>query len=87
MGAAITIIRLFFLIMSGIFGLYGFVLALAILIIHLYNLTSFGVPQLKSYEKFEFQDIKDILIRGPWYKMIKRPDIAKDKIRMKTNNE
>ena len=87
MGAAVTLIRLFFIIISGLFGLFGFFIGFAILITHLYNLTSMGVPQLKTYEKVEYQSIKDIVIRGPWNKMIKRPSIAQDSIRMKTTDE
>lgn len=87
MGAAITIVRMFFLIAAGILGLYGFILALAILVIHLYNLTSLGVWQLKTYESVNYQNIKDIFIRGPWFKMIKRPKIAQDSVRMKKNDE
>lgn len=87
MGAAVVMVRMFFLILAGILGLYGFILAFTILIIHLYNLTSLGVPQLKSYENVEYENIKDVFIRGPWSKMKKRPSIARDSIRMKTNNE
>lgn len=87
MGAAVVVIRLVFLILASIFGLYGFILSFSLLIIHLYNLTSLGVPQLKNYEEIEYENIKDIFIRGPWPKMKTRPSIAQDSIRMKTKNE
>jgi len=85
LGASTILLRLIFIILSGIFGLYGFILCFVFLLFHLNNLTSFGIPQLKSYESVEYQDIKDIMIRGPWTKMIKRPNIAADTIRMKEN--
>ncbi len=87
MGAAVVVFRMFFIILAGMFGLYGFILSFSILIIHLYNLTSLGVPQLKNYDDIEYENIKDIFIRGPWPKMKTRPSIAQDSIRMKINNE
>lgn len=87
MGAAIVVTRFMFLYAAGLLGLYGFILVLIALIIHLYNLESFGVPQLKIYEDIEYQNIKDIFIRGPWFGMKKRPDIAQDLIRLKIEDE
>lgn len=87
MGASVTIIRFVFLYTAGLLGLYGFILILIALIIHLYNLESFGVPQLKIYEDIKYQNIKDIFIRGPWFTMKTRPAIAQDTIRLKINDE
>lgn len=87
MGAAVVIVRLFFIILSAVFGLYGFIMALSFLITHLYNLTSMGVPQLKNYENAGYYNIKDIFIRGSWASMKTRPSIAQDRIRMKINND
>jgi spore germination protein KA len=87
MGAATIVIRFMFLFAAGLLGLYGFILCLIAMIIHLYNLQSFGVPQLKIYEDIEYQNIKDIFIRGPWFAMKKRPDVAKDLIRLRIEDE
>jgi spore germination protein KA len=87
MGASVTIIRFVFLYAAGLLGLYGFIFILIALIIHLYNLESFGVSQLKIYEDIKYQNTKDIFIRGPWFTMKTRPAIAQDTIRLKINDE
>jgi spore germination protein KA len=87
MGASITVIRLAFIAAAGLLGLYGYMLLLVVLIVHLYNLRSMGVSQLQTYEDLHYQSIKDIFIRGPWFKMKKRPDIAQDIIRLEINDE
>jgi spore germination protein KA len=87
MGASITVIRLAFIAGAGLLGLYGFIMVLIVLIVHLYNLRSMGVPQLQTYEDLHYQSIKDIFIRGPWFAMKKRPDIAQDIIRLEIDDE
>lgn len=73
MNAPIIFVRIFILIGSSIFGLFGMMLTLCALFIHMLNLDSFGVSQLTPSGRLQFQEIKDIVIRAPWWTMIQRP--------------
>ncbi|NMC55602.1 MAG: spore germination protein [Eubacteriaceae bacterium] len=83
----VIIIRLVFIVATGIFGLFGLTLAIAALSIHIYNLDSYGVPQIQYFEEFKFQNYKDYVIRSSWTNMKKRPNITENRTRMNVNNE
>lgn len=87
LSASIAYIRIILLILSSTLGLIGFILGLAALLIHLLNLHSFGIPQMSPIEKLNYQQLKDIFIRGPWWKMINRPlNLTKNKTRLKNSD-
>ncbi len=69
----IVVIRLVLLILSSTLGLFGFIIGISILIIHIFNLTSLGVPQVSLSGDLKFQKLKDTFIRAPWWKMQTRP--------------
>ncbi|WP_053954785.1 spore germination protein [Inediibacterium massiliense] len=73
---AFRILRFSLMILAGVFGLYGIILGLIIILIHLCNLKSFGVPYLSPFVATEttFKDFKDVLIRAPLRFMKKRPE-------------
>lgn len=73
MSAPIIFVRIFILIGASIFGLFGMMLTLCALFIHMLNLDSFGVSQLTPSGRLQFQEIKDMAIRAPWWTMIQRP--------------
>ena len=84
---AIIYIRLMLLILATMFGLYGFVLGVAMIFIHVLNLKSCGVPQVALTGHIRYQYIKDVFIRGPWFKMNDRPRMmTDDRIRMVTDS-
>lgn len=66
--------RMALLLMASIFGFFGLTVGLSLLLIHVNNLTSFGVDQLSLKGSFRFQDSKDIFIRAPWWMMLDRPE-------------
>ena len=70
-------LRKFFLILlSAIWGLYGFTLGLLLLAVHLSGLTSYGVPYMTpavSVPGKEQEGIRDFILRMPIYTMQKRP--------------
>lgn len=88
LSTATLVARLMLIVFSSLLGLYGFVFGLVLLLIHLLNLRSFGVPYITDIVTLDFQKNKDIFIRAPWWKMIKRPQfIASDKVRQKTDGK
>ncbi len=71
---------------SGILGLYGLMLGLILILVHLVKLKSFNEPYLTPFVAVDWSDYKDTIYRAPLYKMVKRPiRISQDKVRMKDN--
>lgn len=83
--SAFRIIRLLLIISSAIIGLYGIMLTLIAVLIHIIKLKSFGVPYLGPLVTFNKQDFKDMLIRAPLKHFKDRPIYmnTEDKIRQK----
>lgn len=72
---SIRLLRFGMLILGGFIGLYGILLGLLAMLIHLSSLRSFGVPYLTSLAPFKIQDVKDVLWRAPWWAMEERPSL------------
>lgn len=77
-------LRLLLLFLSSMFGFFGLMLGMTCVIIHILNLYSFGVPQVMLNRNLQYQNIKDTIIRAPWWQMIRRPRFAANKIRQNT---
>ncbi|MNI07569.1 Spore germination protein A1 [compost metagenome] len=70
---AVRMLRFPILIIASIFGFYGIFFSLMLLIGHMANLRSFGVPYLSPVAPLSSGDMKDVLIRAPWTQMKERP--------------
>ena len=80
----IVVIRIIFLLLSSILGLYGYVLGVMALGLHMMSIRSFGIPYMLNVPAFSTQDVKDTVIRAPWWSMSLRPKMfSKNKKRMK----
>lgn len=62
---AIIIIRFIFILLSGIFGLYGLVAGIIIMLAHMCSLKSFGQEYLKPFSPVLWEGLKDSFIRVP----------------------
>lgn len=73
--SAITfrMLRFPLIIAASLFGIYGIMLGIILILGHMANLRSFGVPYLSPISPFSTKDIKDVAFRMPWPLMIKRP--------------
>ncbi|MBU3170757.1 spore germination protein [Clostridium estertheticum] len=77
-------IRIIFLILSSFLGFYGYIFGVMGLVLHMMSLRSFGIPYMTNVPSFSAQDIKDTVIRAPWWDMYLRPKMfSKNKKRMK----
>lgn len=74
LNAPVIYIRFFVLLLSSMFGFFGFTMALAVVAIHLITLTSFGVPAVSLDGSLRLSRAKDIAVRAPWWTMRDRPD-------------
>jgi spore germination protein KA len=70
---SVTIIRLGLIAFAAVFGLFGILNGLLLILIHLAALRSFGVPYLSPLAPWITADLKDIVIRAPLWTMLKRP--------------
>ena len=73
LNAPVIYFRFFVLLSSSVFGFFGFVLSTSCMMIHIFNLTSMGVPQVTLGGDLKHQQIKDTAIRAPWWQMLQRP--------------
>jgi spore germination protein KA len=70
---ALRLLRFPLIILAGMFGLYGVMIGLIIVVNHLLSLRSFGVPYISPIVPGSFEGMKDTVIRGPLWWMKKRP--------------
>jgi len=77
-------IRIIFLLLSSFLGLYGYIFGVMGLVLHMMSIRSFGIPYMSNIPAFSTQDVKDTIIRAPWWDMYLRPKMfTKNKKRMK----
>ena len=79
MKGAIIVIRIIFLLLSGFLGLYGYIFGIIGLFIHLMSIRSFGIPYMLNLSSLKGQEVKDTVIRAPWWYMKDRPNLIADK--------
>jgi spore germination protein KA len=72
---ASLIMRFTLLFLSCFSGLYGYIFGIIFLLIHLFGIRSFGIPYMMDFNSFNAQDLKDTVIRAPWWYMQNRPKI------------
>jgi hypothetical protein len=72
---SLRLLRFLLMISASILGLYGVMLVLLLILIHLVKLRSFGVPYLAPFSPLRWSDLKDVFIRLPWTMMRKRPHL------------
>lgn len=85
MVGSLILTRLVFLILSAFLGLYGYIFGVIGLFIHLFSMRSFGYPYMLNTNLMDEEDIKDTVIRAPWWLMHFRPNLigSKDSKRQK----
>ncbi|MFT9494389.1 spore germination protein [Anaerosolibacter sp.] len=80
---ALSIVRFSFIILSSFLGLYGYIFGVVGLFIHLMSIRSFGIPYMLHLGSIDKEDVKDTIIRAPWWYMHYRPKLigTKDPVR------
>jgi spore germination protein KA len=87
-GIIIRIARFGFLIFAGFLGLFGIMLFFILIMTRMVSLSSFGIPYLSPLIPLDYHQITDIIVRRPWIKNNRRPDMKgmENEIRQKSNN-
>lgn len=70
---AVFYLRLLFVVLSALFGLYGYIAGITLTLIHIFDMRSFGTSCTVSLSKADFQSLKDTVWRAPWFAMRTRP--------------
>lgn len=73
MSITTRLLRFLFMVLAASFGLFGIVVLLIYIVLHLCHLQSFGVPYMTPFAPFNLADQKDNLLRVSWRQMIVRP--------------
>ncbi|RKP47344.1 spore germination protein [Cohnella endophytica] len=73
MAVSVRLLRFPLMFLGASFGIFGIILGLIALALHLVSLRSFGVPYLTPFAPFDSEGQKDGLIRAPIQSMIFRP--------------
>jgi spore germination protein KA len=76
---AVRMLRFPMMLLAATFGLFGIILGLIVMVLHLSNLRSFGIPYLAPNAPFILQDQKDNLIRLPHWSLVSRPRLISQK--------
>ncbi|MBB6674668.1 spore germination protein [Cohnella nanjingensis] len=77
MGISARILRFMLMGLGASFGLFGVFLGIILLVVHLCNLQSFGVPYMAPFAPLRLNDQKDALFRMPIPWMRLRPSTTK----------
>lgn len=75
-GITFRLLRFPMIIVAGTLGLLGIMLGIIFIITHLCTLRSFGVPYLSPMAPMKYREMKDVLIRAPWWKLNTRPHLT-----------
>src|SRR4051794_9886468 len=73
LASATRMLRFILIIISALFGLYGILLGLILMVAHLASLRSFGVPYLAPIAPLNLKAQKDVFAVFPYWSMTKRP--------------
>lgn len=81
MSGSIIFCRYFLIALASLLGFVGVTIGLSMIMIHLVNLQSFGIPQISPLDNLKYYEVKDILLRAPMW------DMKKSKATKITNKE
>lgn len=80
-----TIIKFIFIGLAALLGLYGYIIGISFLFMHLVSLKSFGIPIMSDFTSMKLDNVKDTHIRAPRWVMKHRPKIIGQKNPVRTS--
>ncbi|MXQ52515.1 spore germination protein [Shimazuella alba] len=83
MAISLRILRFILMGISAGFGLYGVMIGLIVIVLHLCSIRSFGIPYMTPYGPYISAEFKDSIVRLPHWMMNRRPQsmVSKDVLR------
>ncbi|MED4783874.1 spore germination protein [Brevibacillus choshinensis] len=86
MSIAVRTLRFPLMVLAASFGIFGIIVGLLILVLHLCSLRTFGVPYMSPLAPMNIPDQKDALFRLPLWMMKKRPHLISQKNIVRAQN-
>jgi spore germination protein len=75
-GFALRMLRFPMILLAGTLGLLGIMFGMLMILTHMATLRSFGVPYLSPLAPMQGGEMKDVLLRAPWWKLDTRPSLT-----------
>jgi spore germination protein KA len=69
---SVSVLRLVFIVLGGLTGMYGLILAAGVMFVNICSLNPFGVPHSSPISPLDKHSIGDIFYRQTWKKLSKR---------------
>ncbi len=69
---SISVLRLIFILLGGLTGIYGIVLGMCVLCVNVAALNPYGVPYTSPISPLNKESVGDIFYRESWRKLVKR---------------
>lgn len=85
MGFSIRLLRFPIMFLSGTFGIFGLMIGCLLIYIHLVHLRSFGMPYMAPIAPLRVRDLKDSILRVPFWLMGRRPSFVGTKDLQRSN--
>lgn len=73
MASSLRAVRFPLIILAGMYGIYGLLIGLLMMVLHFLRLSSLGAPYFTPFSPFRLSDLKDTFIRAPMPMMMFRP--------------
>ncbi|MDQ0418629.1 hypothetical protein J2Z48_002832 [Croceifilum oryzae] len=83
---SIRLLRFPLMIAASILGLFGIMIALMLMILHMVQIRSFGVPYMTPFAPLRWGAVRDAIVRVPWKYMNARPSFLKPQDRYRQKN-
>ncbi|MET3942300.1 hypothetical protein ABIC22_005112 [Paenibacillus sp. PvP094] len=74
MATAVRLMRFPFMLLAGTLGLFGILVGAVPLLVHLISLKSLGADYMMPFSPFYKSNMKDLIMRVPWWAMKTRPN-------------
>ena len=74
----IAILRILFIFVGGLSGIWGIVLFFSVILINLCSKLSFGIPFLSPIAPLSFFGLRDVLVRVSWKTLAKKRNLVQD---------
>ncbi|MEK5037115.1 spore germination protein [Sporosarcina sp. FSL K6-3457] len=87
MSSAFRMLRFPMIVLAATFGLFGIVIGLFALTLHLCSLRTFGVPYMSPFTPYEPADQKDAILRFPRWALLSRPRLINQKNPIREQNK
>lgn len=69
-----AILRLIFILVGGILGIWGVVLLFSVLIVNICTKTNFGIPFVAPIAPFNLYSMRDVIMRASWKTLSKKTE-------------